>query len=123
MGGNVAGQYKRASAVALLIGISNLSGLVSSNIYRAKDAPRYRLGRESQSTKSPHILTTFTDGVELGILSVGLIVIPILVFSYNRINAQREAIMEGVGESGRLQYTDEELRRMGDKAPNFRYGI
>lgn len=54
---------------------------------------------------------------------MGLVVLPILVFAYKRINARREAIMKGVGESGGPQYTDEELRRMGDKAPNFRYGI
>jgi hypothetical protein len=48
-----------------------------------------------------------------------------MVITYKRINAQREAIMKeaGLGESGGLQYTDEELRRMGDKAPNFRYII
>jgi len=107
LGGNVAGQYKRAAAVALQIGIGNFSGIIASNIYRTKDSPRYRLGH----------------GVELGLVSMGLIVLPIMVFTYKRINSRREAIMEGVGESGRLQYSDEELRRMGDKAPNFHYGI
>lgn len=54
---------------------------------------------------------------------MGFVVLPILVTTYNRINAQREVIMKGTEESGGLQYTDEELRRMGDKAPDFRYGI
>jgi len=54
---------------------------------------------------------------------MGLVVLPITVITYNRINARREAIMKESGESGRLQYTDDELRRMGDRAPGFRYGI
>ena len=55
---------------------------------------------------------------------MGLIVLPITVIAYKRINARREAIMkEVVGESGGSRYTDEELRKMGDKAPNFQYGI
>lgn len=55
---------------------------------------------------------------------MGLVVLPTLVFTYKMVNARREAIMEKAGESGGLKYTDEELRRMGDKAPpTFRYGI
>ena len=63
------------------------------------------------------------DGVELGLIGMGLVALPILVPTYKRINAQRDALMEGAGKSGRRLYTDEELWRMGDKAPNFRYGI
>jgi len=107
LGGNVAGQYKRAVAVSLHLGIGNLAGIIAANIYRTKDSPRYRLGH----------------GVELGLISIGLVVLPTIVFTYNRINARREAIMKEAEDSGGLQYTDEELRRMGDKAPNFRYGI
>jgi hypothetical protein len=50
LGGNVAGQYKRAAALALHIGLGNLSGVIASNIYRTQDSPRYRLGRKSQSS-------------------------------------------------------------------------
>jgi len=31
--------------------------------------------------------------------------------------------MREAGESGKSKYTDDELRRMGDKAPDFRYGL
>jgi hypothetical protein len=68
-------------------------------------------------------LTLSTDGVELGLVGTGLVLLPIMVFTYKRINARREGIMKAAGESGGLQYTDEELRRMGDKSPNFNYGI
>jgi len=46
-----------------------------------------------------------------------------MVTTYKRINARREAIMREAGESGGLKYTDDELRRMGDKAPDFCYGL
>ena len=48
--------------------------------------------------------------------------LPIIVITYKRINARREAIMKEAGESGGLKYSDDELRRMGDKSPYFRYG-
>ena len=68
-------------------------------------------------------LTISVDAVELGLVAMGLVVLPIMVFTYSRINARREAIMRDVMASGRSRYSEEELRRMGDKAPNFRYGI
>ena len=68
-------------------------------------------------------LTPFTDGVELGLVCMGLAVLPIIVVTYTRVNARREAILKEAGESGGLQYTNEELKRMGDKSPCFRYEI
>ena len=56
-------------------------------------------------------------------MGMGFVALLILVLTYKRINAQRDLIMKNAGESGKLQYTDEELRRMGDKAPSFRYAI
>ena len=46
LGGNVAGQYKRAAAVGLHIGTGNAAGVAASNIYRTQDAPGYKLGRK-----------------------------------------------------------------------------
>lgn len=123
LGGNVAGQYKRAATVALHIGIGNSAGAAVSNIYRAQDAPGYKLGRKSCRISRSNASHPPTDAIELGLVGLGLTVLPILVIVYSRVNAQREAIMERAARSGGLQYTDEELRRMGDKAPNFRYGI
>ena len=54
---------------------------------------------------------------------MGIVVTLILVIMYKRINARREAIMKEAGESGGLKYSDDELRRMGDKSPGFRYDI
>lgn len=54
---------------------------------------------------------------------MGLVLLGAIVITYKRINARREAIMNAAGEGGGSRYTSEELRRMGDKAPDFRYGI
>lgn len=45
LGNNLAGQYKRALGMGMLIGIGNFSGAIASNLYLAKDAPRYVFGR------------------------------------------------------------------------------
>jgi hypothetical protein len=68
-------------------------------------------------------LTTSTDGIELGLVGMGLVVLPIIVLTYKRINAQRRVIMGEARATGGLRYTDEELRRMGNNAPTFQYGI
>ena len=47
LGNNLAGQYKRGIGMALQLGIGNLSAVIACNIYLAKDAPRYVLGRAS----------------------------------------------------------------------------
>ncbi|KAH8120224.1 MFS general substrate transporter [Phellopilus nigrolimitatus] len=41
---NTEGSYKRSAVLGLAIGWGNLNGAVSSNVYRAKDAPWYSLG-------------------------------------------------------------------------------
>jgi hypothetical protein len=45
LGNNLAGQYKRGVGMALQIGIGNFGGAFASNIFRARDGPRYILGR------------------------------------------------------------------------------
>jgi len=41
---NLEGSYKRGASLALVVSFGNLNGAVSSNIYRATDAPWYRFG-------------------------------------------------------------------------------
>jgi len=57
LAGNLAGQYKRAVALALQIGIGNLVGILSSNVYRSQDAPGYRLGRKLQDSVATRVYT------------------------------------------------------------------
>ena len=55
-------------------------------------------------------------------VGIGFIVLPITVFSYKRINARRDALAKEDNERG-VKYAPEELRRMGDRAPDFRYTL
>ncbi|KAI0073057.1 MFS general substrate transporter [Panus rudis PR-1116 ss-1] len=106
LGNNVAGQYKRGVSMALHIGIGNFSGAIASNIYRTQDAPRYLIGH----------------GVELMFVGIGFISLPIAVMLYMRINAARDVKQKEMEEQG-IKYSAEELRRMGDRAPDFRYTL
>ncbi|RPD60537.1 MFS general substrate transporter [Lentinus tigrinus ALCF2SS1-7] len=99
LGNNLAGQYKRGVGMALQIGMGNFGAVIASNIYRSQDAPRYVLG----------------NGLELMFIGIGLIVLPLTVLNYKRINARRDA-----DETG-MQLSPEEIRRLGDRAPDFRY--
>lgn len=96
---NLAGSYKRSAGMAVHIGAGNLAGAMASNFYRSGDAPKYLLGH----------------GLEIGFVTVGLFAVLFLRFNYGRINKKRE--LEG-NERG---FNVEELSRMGDRAPTFRY--
>ncbi|KAF8585716.1 MFS general substrate transporter [Ramaria rubella] len=116
LGNNLCGQYKRGVGMALHIGVGNFAGAIASNIFRTQDAPRYILGH----------------GIELMFVGIGLICTPLIVLLYRRINKQRDAfetsleadtekISEGV--KGKYGYTPQELRDLGDRAPDFRYTL
>ncbi|KDQ51627.1 hypothetical protein JAAARDRAFT_139858 [Jaapia argillacea MUCL 33604] len=107
LGNNLSGQYKRGVGMALQIGIGNFSGAISSNVYRTQDEPRYIIGH----------------AIELMFIGIGFICLPIAVLLYKRINAQRDRAEREAGESGKSRYTDQELREMGDRAPDFRYTL
>ncbi|KAH0838727.1 MFS general substrate transporter [Lanmaoa asiatica] len=108
LGNNLAGQYKRAVGMAFHIGFGNFGGAIAANIYRSQDSPRYILGH----------------GLELMFVGIGLIVVPILAFSYKRINdARDEALRQRVERGEKLQLSVQELRDLGDRAPDFRYTL
>ncbi|KAJ3808869.1 MFS general substrate transporter [Lentinula aff. lateritia] len=102
---NLSGQYKRGIGMALHIGIGNFSGAIASNIFRAQDKPRFILGH----------------GIELMFVGIGLIFLPITVFTYSRINKKRTEFMNRVAEGLEKKPSPEELRALGDRAPDFRY--
>lgn len=108
LGNNLAGQYKRGIGMAIHIGIGNFSGAIASNIYRSKDAPRYILGH----------------ALELMFVGIGFICLPIAVLAYIRINKKRDASAKRLLENGETHgYTPLEIRRLGDRAPDFRYTL
>ncbi|WVQ83331.1 hypothetical protein IAT38_005470 [Cryptococcus sp. DSM 104549] len=100
---NQAGATKRAASISITIFFSQLGGIVGSNIYLAKEAPRYHTG----------------FGCSLAFLGAGCIVLP-MVYWYilGRINSKREQMSE-VEVSAK--YSAEELQEMGDLSPLYRY--
>ncbi|KAI0922612.1 hypothetical protein AcW1_002787 [Taiwanofungus camphoratus] len=106
LGNNLAGQYKRGIGMALHIGIGNFGGAIASNIYLAKDEPRYILGH----------------AIELMFIGIGFIALPATVLAYKRVNAMRDAQQREADEKG-VKYSDSELRKLGDRAPDFRYTL
>jgi len=90
LGNNLSGHYKRGAGMALQMGISNLSGIIASNIYRTHDEPRYVLGH----------------GIELAVIGIGFIAVPLVVVLYKHINVQRDTTTQseiGSGEKKSLR--------------------
>ncbi|KAI0761383.1 MFS general substrate transporter [Trametes elegans] len=108
VGNNTLGHYKRGVAIGMQVMFGNIGGLVASNIYRVQDAPRYILGH----------------GAEIAFIALGLILVPGTTLVFVRLNARRDAEQKDMTERGiRLEYTAEELKKMGDMAPGFRYTL
>lgn len=101
---NVSGSYKRAVAIAFQIGFGNFGGIVSSNIYRAQDAPRFLLGH----------------GIQILFVSLGIIAATASFIGYSVSNSKNsKKIQAGAYDN----YSDEELLEMGDKSPYFVYRL
>ncbi|OJT03630.1 High-affinity nicotinic acid transporter [Trametes pubescens] len=49
LGNNTVGHYKRGIGIGLQVMGGNIGGIVASNAYRVRDAPRYLPGRASKS--------------------------------------------------------------------------
>lgn len=57
-------------------------------------------------------------------VGIGFICVPIAIITYNRINRKRDEAEKATLERGETnKYSDEELRMLGDRAPDFRYVI
>ena len=65
-------------------------------------------------------LTSVVDGLELLFIGIGLILTPAVAFTYMRINKRRDRRVRE-DEERQIKYAPEELRRLGDRAPDFRY--
>lgn len=65
-----------------------------------------------------------TDGVELMFVGIGFICVPIAMILYTRINKKRAELQQRALENGEEnKYTVQQLREMGDRAPDFKYTI
>ena len=100
---NVEGVFKRGVTLGFVIGWGNLNGVVSSNIYRGKDKPRYFLGH----------------GVVLAYLTLFLFVgSTITRFLLARENKKRRNGLRNQWTEGKSQ---DEINELGDKVPDFEY--
>ncbi|KAL2607437.1 hypothetical protein R1flu_026010 [Riccia fluitans] len=99
---NIEGSYKRGIVMAMVISWGNLQGAVSSNVYRAKDAPHYHIGHS----------------VVLASLSISLFASIIFSLALGSENRKRER----GGRKYRIKTgTEEERIELGDLHPDFRY--
>ncbi|KZT63103.1 MFS general substrate transporter [Daedalea quercina L-15889] len=106
LGNNLAGQYKHAIGLGLLSGLGNFPAVIVSNIYLSQDAPHYRFGHK----------------VEIIMVGTRLVFLPLIALAYRRVNKWRDVEQRELEKRG-IQYTVEELQRMGDRAPDFRYTL
>jgi len=108
----------------MAIGLGNVNGAVSSNVYRANDAPWYSLGH----------------GIVLAYIGIGFISSVIFLFALRWENARRargdrdevigDASYEPSAkehkrerENGRYRTVDEARRDKGDQWSGFRYTL
>ncbi|KAF1815390.1 MFS general substrate transporter [Eremomyces bilateralis CBS 781.70] len=102
---NVEGVFKRGVTLGIMIGWGNLNGIVSSNIYRGVDRPRFFPGHAT--------LVGYMSVFLLG----GSIVTYLLLRAENakRLQGKRDHWIEGKSQA--------EIDRMGDMRPDFIYTL
>ncbi|EJD47910.1 MFS general substrate transporter [Auricularia subglabra TFB-10046 SS5] len=106
---NVEGSYKRSVTLGMVIGFGNLNGVVSSNIYRKKDQPWYRLGH----------------CVVFGYICMGIITSVIMMVFLRRENSQRARgeCDEKIGPDGEFETIEEAKQLKGDKWSGYVYTL
>ncbi|CAF2216307.1 unnamed protein product [Rotaria magnacalcarata] len=74
--GNVSPHTKRATALAFMISVGNIGGVISGQLYRTQDAPRFILGHT----------------INLGFCALGLVSVVILLFGLRAENKRRDRL-------------------------------
>ncbi|KAI8232763.1 Major facilitator superfamily transporter [Colletotrichum sp. SAR 10_96] len=101
---NTPSPTKRAISIGFLVFVGNIGGLIGSYIYMDKEAPRYPTGY----------------GTSFGFASAGIIAVITLEALLYRRNKKKELMSE---DEVRQRHSDEELDRMGEKSPLFKYAL
>ncbi|KAI8259797.1 Major facilitator superfamily transporter [Colletotrichum sp. SAR11_239] len=101
---NTPSPTKRAISIGFLVCVGNIGGLIGSYIYMDKEAPTYPTGY----------------GTSFGFASAGVIAVITLEALLYRRNKKKELMAE---DEVRQRYSDEELDRMGEKSPLFKYAL
>lgn len=102
---NTEGSYKRGVTLGFVIGWGNLNGIVSSNIYRAKDKPKYKPGH---GTVLAYMIVFLLGG---SVLQHVLL---------RRENAKRRA---GARDGWIADKSESEIELLGDGRPDFIYTL
>jgi hypothetical protein len=107
-GNSLAPSSKRAIGMALLISVGNMGGIMGSNIYLTREAPKYTTG----------------FAASLSMCGAAIIMVFVLRWAYTKENNKRDKMVMNEGEDAiRARIGEEELLMMGDKSPFFRYTL
>lgn len=90
--------------MAALIAGGNSGGIIGSNIFLGKEAPKYWTGY----------------GVILSMVVLAIVCTLVLQRAYHRDNLTRDSMTES---EIREKYTEEQLIQLGDRSPYFRYTL
>ncbi|KAK7711263.1 hypothetical protein SLS63_012696 [Diaporthe eres] len=101
---NLAGPAKRAMGIGWMTGVGNMGGITGSFIFLDREAPTYPTG----------------FGSSLGFAAAGAVACLLLELMLFRSNKKNEGLSE---EEVRAQFSDEDLERLGDKSPLFKYTL
>lgn len=101
---NLAPSSRRAIGVAFNICVGNLGGIVGSFMYLDSEEPQYHTG----------------FGLSLAFGASGFLVAFLLELSYKMGNVRKAKITE---DEVREKYTENELLKLGDKSPLFKYTL
>lgn len=101
---NSAPAVKRAISIGYLVCAGNIGGVIGSYIYKEEEAPKYPTG----------------FGSSLAFAAAGMLSALSIAFSLWKINARNAKISE---EEVRQKYTEDELERLGEKSPLFKYSL
>jgi len=108
IGNSLAPSSKRAVGMALLISVGNMGGIMGSNIYLAREAPKYQTGFSAS----------------LAMCCLAILMTLVLRWAYAKENRKRDELIAEHGEEAiRARYSDEELLLLGDKSPFYRYTL
>lgn len=101
---NLAGPAKRAMGIGWMTGVGNMGGITGSFIFLDREAPTYPTG----------------FGSSLGFAAAGALACLLLELMLFRSNKKNEGFSE---EDVRAQFSEEDLERLGDKSPLFKYTL
>lgn len=101
---NSAGAAKRAISIGYLVCAGNIGGVIGSYIYKDNEAPKYPTGY----------------GTSLAFASIGIIAMLVLEFALWTTNKKNANLTEA---DIRQRFSDEDLRKLGDRSPLYRYAL